>query len=284
MNPPRVSIVVPSWQQGRFLGDCVASILGQDYENVEVLVFDNCSDDGSADVLRQFADPRVRVVIERDRGQADAIRRGLDAATGELFGWLNADDYLAPRAIRSVVDAAHQIRNAAVYYGLVALVDASRRLVQVCVPGDVTRAGLLDGSSGVLQPGSLYPTSLVRRVGGINPRFRMCMDLDLWLRLLEHGEAVLLPQVLAFMRVHEQAKTFRLPLLNATEHLSVVLTRGAPVRAVPKLLLLLTVAGLKQVGLRRPPVLRKAHGAERTGRFLVCHAPAPGRRLDRDQA
>jgi glycosyltransferase involved in cell wall biosynthesis len=273
MDEPKVTIVVPSWRQGAFVGDCVASILAQDHPNVEILVFDNVSDDGSGHVLSRFDDPRLRVFVEHDRGQADAIRKGLDLATGELFGWLNADDYLPQGAVRASVEVRRQMPAATILYGLVVLVDEAGRFIQVCVPREVTRPSLLEGTAGVQQPGSLYPTATVRAVGGVDPSLHMCMDLDLWLRLLEHGEATFVPAISAFMRVHSGAKTFRLPIRNGIEHVSVAVRRGAPLSALPRLLLGLGVATLKQIGVRQPPVLRRADEVTRAAKAVICRPP-----------
>jgi glycosyltransferase involved in cell wall biosynthesis len=270
MNETKVTVVVPSWRQGQFIGDCIRSLLAQDHRNLEVLVFDNLSDDTTAEVLRTFRDERLRIVFERDSGQADAIAKGLKAASGELFGWLNADDYLPQGAIRATVEAYHQCPNAAVFYGILVLVDTEGRCVQVCVPKTVTRQSVLEGRTAVLQPGSLHPTSVVRAAGGVDPNLHMCMDLDLWLRVLRQGDAVFVPSVVAFMRVYDSAKTFRFPLRNGLEHLKVALREGAGPASWTKLLMGFGIATLKELHLLRAPVLARAEGAKRSENVVCC--------------
>src|SRR3954467_14632031 len=103
MDAPLVSIVTPSFNQGRFLGRTIDSVLGQDYPHVEYLVVDGGSTDESLAVLRGYGD-RVRWLSEPDRGQSDAINKGLAQSRGDIVAYLNSDDVLWPGAIRTVVD------------------------------------------------------------------------------------------------------------------------------------------------------------------------------------
>ena len=102
---PRISIVVPNFNQGRFLEACLTSILDQDYPDFEVVMVDGGSTDESREIIERYADRLTWWVIERDEGQADAINKGLRRCTGQVVNWVNADDRLTPGALRGIADA-----------------------------------------------------------------------------------------------------------------------------------------------------------------------------------
>ena len=88
------SVITPSWNQGKFLGACIGSVVSQNDLDFEHLIFDNCSTDGTAAVAAEF--PHVKFVSEPDRGQSQAVNKGLAAARGKIICWLNSDDEYAP--------------------------------------------------------------------------------------------------------------------------------------------------------------------------------------------
>src|SRR3954466_7754018 len=104
---PRLCIVTPSYNTGRYIGPAVRSVLAQDYPNVDYVVMDGGSTDGTVDVLRSFG-PRLRWGSQKDKGQSDAIHRGVaragDGSPNEILGWLNSDDTYTPGAFRAVAD------------------------------------------------------------------------------------------------------------------------------------------------------------------------------------
>ena len=104
---PRISIVTPSYNQARFLEKTIRSVLDQEYPNLEYIVMDGGSDDGSVEILRRYSNRLTYWRSSRDDGQADAIKRGFTLATGDILGWVNSDDLLLPGSLEHV---AHQFR------------------------------------------------------------------------------------------------------------------------------------------------------------------------------
>src|SRR5689334_3258701 len=102
---PKVSIVTPSYQQGRFLPEAIESVLAQDYPEIEHLVIDGGSSDESVAVLQRYGSRLAYWESQRDKGQADALNKGFARARGEILGWLNADDTYEPGAVRRAVEA-----------------------------------------------------------------------------------------------------------------------------------------------------------------------------------
>src|SRR5579872_2956802 len=113
---PLVTIVTPSYNQGRFIRATIESVLTQDYPNIEYIIMDGASTDETADVVRPYLD-RLTFVSEPDRGQSHAINKGFARARGEIVAWLNSDDLFLPGAVRRAVEAFRAAPQSGVVYG-----------------------------------------------------------------------------------------------------------------------------------------------------------------------
>src|SRR3954466_15786779 len=128
---PRLCIVTPSYNTGRYIGPAVRSVLAQDYPHVDYVVMDGGSTDDTVDVLKSFG-PRLRWVSERDRGQSDAINRGFAQTRGDVLGWLNSDDTYAPGAVRAASDFLARHEDVAMVYGEADFIDAAGNTIAPC--------------------------------------------------------------------------------------------------------------------------------------------------------
>jgi glycosyltransferase involved in cell wall biosynthesis len=206
---PLVSIVTPSYNQGRFIRETIESVLSQDYPNLEYWVIDAASADETVGILREYErDPRFHWVSEPDGGQSDAINKGIARSRGELFAWLNADDVLLPGALGKVAEA-HRAGRPALLYGRVRLIDHAGRDIGYLAAqrARMTRERLLDLRFFLPQPATFAPTEWVRRVGGLDTSLHYAMDLDLWVRLAEYLPIRHVPHNLALYRMHSASKT-----------------------------------------------------------------------------
>lgn len=200
---PLVSIITPTFNMGGRLAQCLASVRAQTYPKIEHIVIDAGSTDETLDVLRASD---VRWISEPDRGQSDAINKGLRLATGEIRGWLNADDELLPRSIELVVDAIRRTPAAGLVYGDIDQVTdgVSHR---VAPSPDFSSERLWQGNK-ISQPGTFWTRWAQEIVGEIDEEFHLAMDFELWLRFAKAGiPAVYLPEVLARFEVHDASKT-----------------------------------------------------------------------------
>lgn len=273
---PLVSLVVPSWRHGRYLSRTLESLSRQTYPHVEILVQDNASDDETRDVLAQWRGaPRVRIVVERDAGQSDALVRGFRAARGEILGWLNADDLLMPGAVAAGVDALQRER-ADVVYGHCALIDAAGQFAGY-VPGvrAFDAVALRNHTPFIAQPGVLMRREAYESTGGIDASLHFTMDWDLWCRMHAGGARFhFLPEVLAAARLLPEAKTAKMSVARLREIAAVNARHGVPL--VP----LLWGAHLAGRALRPllGPVFEPARRAWRraTGRPAVAGLPVHG--------
>lgn len=201
---PLVSVVTPSLDQGRFLEEAIRSVLEQDYPRIEHVVVDGGSTDETLEILRRY--PHLRWVSEPDRGQADAINKGFRMASGDIFGWLNADDYYLPGAVAAAVDALVRGGCGLVHGGWRQVDETGRTIKDVAVvPFDYEEQ--LERANRVAQPGSFFTREAFEAVGGVDPALRYAMDYELWLKLGERYTVCQVDQVLAAYRYHPTSKS-----------------------------------------------------------------------------
>ncbi len=206
---PLVSIVTPSFNQAQFIRATIESVLSQDYPNVEYLVIDGGSQDGTLEVLRSFGG-RIRWVSEPDCGQAHAVNKGWKWAQGEVLGWVNADDLLAPDAVRCAVENLQKQAHIAGVYGNCDFIDSiGKRIGEYGVHAYDYSTLFINGEDYIPQPSVFIRRTAAERVGFLNEELHFVMDYDLWLRLGMFYTFKYEPKIHAALRIHHQAKTGR---------------------------------------------------------------------------
>jgi glycosyltransferase involved in cell wall biosynthesis len=201
----RVSVVTPSYNQAAFLEQTMLSVLDQGYLNLEYLVVDGGSADGSVEIIQKYAPRLAYWVSERDRGQADAINKGLARVSGDIVAWLNSDDYYLPGAIRSVVRAFEDHPEAGLIYGDVAAVDGENRPLNTIRYGNYGLEGLLRFNI-IGQPSVFMRRSVQVRAGMLDPTFHYQLDHHLWLRMALLSDTWYVPEPWSAARFHAEAK------------------------------------------------------------------------------
>lgn len=213
MTRPRVSIVTPSLDQAAFLPRTVESVLAQrgDFD-LEYLVVDGGSTDGSLEILRRY-EGRLTATSGPDAGQADAVNKGLRAATGELLGWVNSDDLLLPGAVQAAVEAFGANPAAGWLHGRCRIVDEQDRPIRRWIAAYKDRAcrrhthARLLVQNYVSQPTVFWRRSLLERVGLLDPALHYTFDYDLWLRFSALGPPLFLERELAAFRWYPGSKS-----------------------------------------------------------------------------
>ncbi|OFV80646.1 MAG: hypothetical protein A2W26_08415 [Acidobacteria bacterium RBG_16_64_8] len=201
-----VSIVTPSFNQAAYLETAMLSVLGQDYPNLEYILIDGGSTDGSLDIIRRHADRLAFWTTESDRGQAEAINKGLRKTTGELVAWLNSDDVLMPGAVAEAVAAARAYPQAGVVYADGLMVDSQLRLLDPHRYRTLSSLDLLCFEV-LLQPTVFIRRSALEQVGWLNEDYHLILDHELWVRLSGKYPLQHVPRFWALERTHAQAKT-----------------------------------------------------------------------------
>lgn len=204
---PKISIVTPSFNQGRYLEETILSVLNQRYPNLEYLIIDGGSADQSVEIIRKYAPQLAFWVSEQDNGQAHAINKGLARATGDILAYLNSDDVLLPGALEMVARtfAEHP--------------DWNWICGQCLLFGDVGQACLKESSATtdvagwlcynrIPQQSTFWRRSLTERFGLFDERYRYCFDYEYWVRLVHGGEVChAVPFPLGGFRLHTASKT-----------------------------------------------------------------------------
>ncbi|MGD0707893.1 MAG: glycosyltransferase family 2 protein [Anaerolineaceae bacterium] len=204
-DQPLVSIVTPSYNQAAFLEQTLRSVLDQDYPNLEYMVVDGGSDDGSVEIIERYESRLAWWVSEKDRGQAEAINKGLAHAKGEYIAWLNSDDFYLPGAIRSAVEALQARPDAALVYGDVLAVDAASKVTKVLRYANWGLEGLM-GFNIIGQPAVFMRRAALERAGTLDLSYHYLLDHQLWLRVAQQGAMQYVPQPWAAARFHSQSK------------------------------------------------------------------------------
>ena len=204
---PRVSIVMPSLNQGRFIAQSIESVLAQDEPNVELIVVDGGSTDETLAILKSFG-ARLKWISEKDDGQSQAVNKGWRMAHGEIWGWLNADDLLAPDATRRAVDALEADATLAGVYGDCVYIDEAGTALGKYPAEEFNYAKLvLLAEDFIPQPGVFLRREWAERAGVLDESLHYVMDYDLWLRLGMRAPLKYLRGEMARARLHRGAKT-----------------------------------------------------------------------------
>lgn len=208
--PPVISLVTPSFNQAVFLEKNIQSVLSQGYPNVEQIIVDGGSTDGSIDLIRKHETHLACWVSEPDRGQADAINKGFSRATGDILGWINSDDELAPGALKAVADA-YKPGWEGLIAGPVDNVDAEgnflERIEQTALDYRDMVIFWRRGHKTFHQPGVLFTRGVWERCGPLDDTLRYGFVSDFYLRAIGQFPVVYLDRSVARFRVHGGSKT-----------------------------------------------------------------------------
>ena len=204
---PKVSIVTPSFNQALFLEQTLRSVLEQDYPNLEYIVIDGGSRDGSLEIIHKYADRLAYWQSQPDQGQTDAINQGFARASGEILAWLNSDDLLLPGAVSAAVRALHEHPEAAMVYGDALLINAEGKTIGKFPAAQTDYRKLRRGYVHIPQQASFFRADLWQQVGPLDVSFYFAMDYDLWVRLAALAPLVYVPQLWAAFRLHGEAKS-----------------------------------------------------------------------------
>jgi len=218
---PRITIVTPSMNQARFLEETIRSVLLQGYPDLEYMVLDGGSKDGSAKVIQRYEKWLTYWTTQPDHGQADAVNSGWRRATGDILAYINSDDTYCPEALRLVAEVFARDPQLGLVYGRCRVIDEHSSVLRERRVGDASLAEVVRWSPSIPQPTMFVRRRAVEAVGFLRPDLQYTMDYEFSLRIGLKYKWQFIPNVLANMRDHPAAKTAIDPLRHIEEGIAV---------------------------------------------------------------
>jgi len=204
---PRVTYITPVFNGADTLERTINSVLEQDYPDIEYIVMDGGSSDGTVEILRKYGE-RLRWYSEPDKGQTDAINKGAVRSSGAYLNWICDDDYLYPNAVRLLVQALQENPQAGLAYGLLDLVDHHGKFIRAAPRIRAgTYAELLHLDNIVGQPQCLFTRQAWEQCGPLSLNYDYCMDWDLFIKIGAKFPIAFVPKSLAAFAQYEGTKT-----------------------------------------------------------------------------
>ena len=203
---PLVTIITPSYNQGEYIEDTIKSVLSQSYENIEYIVMDGGSDDGTVDILKKYSD-KLKWISEPDNGQTDAINKGLKSSNGDYFCYLNSDDTLEKDAIKNMLLFLESHPEYTMVYGDADYIDKSGDVISAYQVFD-WHFDTLKGHCFICQPATMWRKQTITDYGYFDDSLNYIMDYEYWLRIADKGGSIgYLPEKLASSRLYNETKT-----------------------------------------------------------------------------
>lgn len=206
-SPPLVSIVVPSYNHGRYLKEAIDSILAQDYPHVELIVIDDGSTDDSPQILASHPG-RFHREYQPNQGQVATLNRGWQMSKGDIIGYLSADDVLLPQSVSAAVQCLADNPDAVLSYSDFNLLDPESAVVRRVNTVECSYRDMAVRMLCPPGPGAFFRRSAFEKAGLWHTGYKQMLDFEYWLRLGLHGRFVRIPRVLAGYRVHPGSQTF----------------------------------------------------------------------------
>jgi glycosyltransferase involved in cell wall biosynthesis len=199
---PKISIVTPSYNQGCFIEDAVLSVFNQNYPNFEHIIIDNCSTDGTIEILRKYH--HLKWFSEKDYGQSDAINKGFKLATGEIIAWLNADDYYLSGAFDKIVRYWEIHPYTDIIYGDCCFVNAEGKFLRGKFEIAFDLGMLIYYGCYIPSTATFFRRSIIDEEIFLNTEYHICMDMEYFVRMGSQGKRFShIPEYLACFRRHE---------------------------------------------------------------------------------
>jgi glycosyltransferase involved in cell wall biosynthesis len=206
---PLVTIVTPSFNQAQYLEETIKSVLGQSYANIEYIIIDGGSTDGSVEIIQKYADRLAYWISEPDKGQTEAINKGFAQANGQILAWLNSDDTYHPEGVANAVAYLVAHPEVGLVYGDTDFIDEGGRVMGRFPARQTSHTRIRRGYVHIPQQAAFWRAELWEQVGPLDPSFYFAMDYDLWVRLSAISGIKYVPGVWAYFRLHGDSKTIK---------------------------------------------------------------------------
>jgi glycosyltransferase involved in cell wall biosynthesis len=213
-----ISIVTPSYNQAAFLERTIQSVLSQDYPNLEYIIIDGGSTDGSVDIIKKYAGKLAYWISEKDNGQAHAINKGFRQATGDIVAWLNSDDEYCPDALKTVAETFMTYKDIDFVFGNRLTIDENEKVIRDDRHTRFSFTELVVYGTILSQPASFWKRELLEKYGYLDESLRFSMDYEFFCRIGPHIKTKHIKKYLAKFRRHSRSKTCTILDVSEEEH------------------------------------------------------------------
>lgn len=241
---PKISIVTPSFNQGMFIEQTIRSVLLQNYPNLEYIIIDGGSTDDTVETINKYSPWLKYWVSEKDKGQSEAINKGIMKCEGEIFNWLNSDDYYYKNSFKLIAENFAD-KNAYIVAGNYRFFDDSDNTKDKTI--DIKLGKSLEETIALVlinQPSTFFRLEIFKKLGNLNERLQCVMDQDIWKKyLFKYGQENIkvINKDIANFRLHEHSKTSQLEF--NTEYAGILYSIAAQAGMVKHLKLLKKIEG-----------------------------------------
>lgn len=206
---PKISIIMPSYNQGKFIEEAILSVLEQDYPNLEFFIIDGGSTDSTLDIIKKYEKSIDYWVSEKDNGQSAAINKGFRMASGDIITWLCSDDTYLDGTLRYVGEFFTKNKNIDILYGDVKFIDHNGIVFSEIKGLEFSKTKYLSRIGSIPQPASFFRRELLQHVGFLDESLEYCMDYEFFGRIIFSGYDNIkhVNRFLATYRFHEDSKT-----------------------------------------------------------------------------
>jgi glycosyltransferase involved in cell wall biosynthesis len=205
IKSPLISIITPSFNQGEFLEETILSVLNQAYEDIEYIVIDGGSTDNSVSIIEKYKDRLAYWVSEPDNGQAEAIQKGMEKASGKYVAWLNSDDVYRINAVSNAISTLEVNPALGLVYGDLDSINLRSEIINTISYRNYSLVDLLSFNI-IGQPTVFMRKNIYDQVGGISSDYHFLLDHHLWIRMSQISKFQYVPKVWAAARMHPHAK------------------------------------------------------------------------------
>ncbi len=220
---PKISVITPSYNQALFIEETIRSVLTQDYPNLEYIIIDGGSTDGTTDIIEKYVSGLYYYISEKDKGQADAINKGFKIATGDILCWLNSDDIFEPSALRTVAES-YRASKLDFIYGDGWVFGHGNRLHNKYAevkPGTVTE-DILKYCDPLHQPSTFWTRTVLDEVGFLDETLHYVLDWEFFIRISQKFHLTYIPFPFSGYRIHQACKTESGNLKRAAEIITLI--------------------------------------------------------------
>ncbi|MDD2225314.1 MAG: glycosyltransferase family 2 protein [Candidatus Shapirobacteria bacterium] len=216
----KISITIPTYNCGKYIRRALDSILvQQSYFDKEIIVVDGSSNDDTIEILKSYGD-KIRWISEKDNGQAHAINKGFKMSSGDVIGWLNADDYYEPDIFEQISREFIENDKLVLLYGNCRSIDEKDGEIKINIPQkNINYNKLIQNGNYIYQPASFYKKEAVVETDYLDDSLNYWMEYDLFIKLLKFGESKYVSKILANFTIREDQKSNKKNILEMDKEL-----------------------------------------------------------------